>query len=508
MDGDAREVTEGEVAALIGRLALGTPELDDAGRIELIGVLEALKGATAAAQARVSVDFAASQEAQAAAAGVPKDKRGTGIGAQVALARRESPVRGSRHLGLAKALVGEMPATYAALQTGRITEWTATLMVRATACLSVEDRGAVDTRMGHRLGRLSDRATAAAAEALAYELDPEAFVARARKAVADRQVTVRPAPDTMAYLTALLPVAEAVACYAALDKTAKATKSGGDERGLGQLRADTLVARLTGVDPAVGFPVEIQLVMSDATLFAHGAGSGHLPGFGPLPADLARDLAATGTTRRDHTDATDTRHDHTDTSATGPHEADRSERADRGDGTDRADRGDAEAGAEMAGTGAGSGPTPRQRAWVRRLFLDSADGSVWLRDTRRRRFDGPLRDLLIARDQRCRTPWCDAPIRHLDHITPHRDGGPTIAGNGEGLCEACNYTNEAPRWATERIKVPGGPDQVKITTPTGHTYYSQAPPALESITDLHQQKYRDPAPAAGGDPPDPYPDTG
>jgi hypothetical protein len=192
MDGDAREVDAREVAALIGRLALGAPELDDAGRIELIGVLEALKGATAAAQARVSVDFAASQEAQAAAAGVPRDKRGTGVGAQVALARRESPVRGSRHLGLAKALVGEMPATYTALQTGRITEWTATLMVRATACLSVEDRGAVDTRMGHRVGRLSDRATVAAAEALAYELDPEAFVARSRKAVGDRHVTVRP----------------------------------------------------------------------------------------------------------------------------------------------------------------------------------------------------------------------------------------------------------------------------------------------------------------------------
>jgi hypothetical protein len=334
-------------------------------------------------------------------------------------------------------------------------------MVRATACLSVEDRGAVDTRMGHRLGRLSDRATAAAAEALAYELDPEAFVARSRKAVGDRHVTVRPAPDTMAYLTALLPVAEAVGCYAALDKTAKATKSGGDERGLGQLRADTLVARLAGVDPAVGFPVEIQLVMSDATLFAHGAGSGHLPGFGPLPADLARGLAATGTTRRDHTDTSATG----PTGPTGTHEVDRSERADRGDGTDSADTGHAEAGAEMAGTGAGSGPTPRQRAWVRRLFLDPADGSVWLRDTRRRGFDGPLRDLLIARDQRCRTPWCDAPIRHLDHITPHRDGGRTIAGNGEGLCEACNYTNEAPGWTTERIKIPGRPDQVKITIP-------------------------------------------
>ncbi|MDQ3384113.1 MAG: HNH endonuclease [Actinomycetota bacterium] len=182
------------------------------------------------------------------------------------------------------------------------------------------------------------------------------------------------------------------------------------------------------------------------TLFAHGAGSGHLPGFGPLPADLARDLAATGTTRRDHTDTTDT----SATRPTATREADRGDRAD----------------------GAVGGPTPRQRAWVRRLFLDPADGSVWLRDTRRRRFDGPLRNLLIARDQRCRTPWCDAPIRHLDHITPHRDGGPTTAANGEGLCGARNHTNEVPGWATERIKTPGAPDQVKITTPTGRTYYS------------------------------------
>ena len=59
--------------------------------------------------------------------------------------------------------------------------------------------------------------------------DPEAAVRRARKAAAERRVTCRPAPDTMAYLTALLPVADAVAAYAALSKDADLHR-GGDPR--------------------------------------------------------------------------------------------------------------------------------------------------------------------------------------------------------------------------------------------------------------------------------------
>ena len=45
---------------------------------------------------------------------------GQGIAAQIALARRESPARGSRLLGLAKALVTEMPHTMAALEDGTV----------------------------------------------------------------------------------------------------------------------------------------------------------------------------------------------------------------------------------------------------------------------------------------------------------------------------------------------------------------------------------------------------
>ena len=44
------------------------------------------------------------------------------IAAQVALARKDSPVQGNRHVGFAKAMVEEMPHTFQALQDGRISE--------------------------------------------------------------------------------------------------------------------------------------------------------------------------------------------------------------------------------------------------------------------------------------------------------------------------------------------------------------------------------------------------
>ena len=121
---------------------MGAPArcLDDAERIEQIRALEELKAAASAAQARVSAGLYASVVAARAARGVPAAERGRGVAAQVALARRESPSRGGRYLGLARALTAEMPHTLAALSAGRLSEWRATLLVRETACLSVADR--------------------------------------------------------------------------------------------------------------------------------------------------------------------------------------------------------------------------------------------------------------------------------------------------------------------------------------------------------------------------------
>ena len=85
--------------------------------------------------------------------------------------------------------------------------------------------------------------------------------------------------------------------------------------------------------------------------------------------------------------------------------------------------------------------------WVRRLYATPDGSALVAMDSRRRAFAGGLRRFLIARDQTCRTPWCDAPIRDGDHALPHRTaGGDTTAANGQGLCQACNHAKEAPGW--------------------------------------------------------------
>ena len=161
------------------------------------------------------------RRAEEAAAGVPKARQGRGVAREVALARRDSPARGGRHLGFAKALVYEMPHTLGALESRALSEWRATLIVREPACLDVEDRRRLDAELCRDVSKLDGMGDAriAAAKEIAYRLDAQAVVDRAARAEADRTVTIRPAPDTMTYVTALLPVAKGVGVYAALNKT-------------------------------------------------------------------------------------------------------------------------------------------------------------------------------------------------------------------------------------------------------------------------------------------------
>ena len=382
--------------------------LSEAELIDHIGLMEQLKSGLAASQARLTDTLAEKRVAREEAAGIPAEQRGRGLAAEVALARRESPVRGARSLGLARALVHELPHTLAALTRGEISEWRATLVARETAVLSQVHRIRVDHELAGRLTGAGDRQVADLARKIGYRLDPGSALRRVRGAETDRRISLRPAPDTMTYLTGFLPVAQGVACKAALTREADARKAAGDPRTRGQIMADTLVERVTGQSTAGATPVEINLVMTDQTLLGGDQVPAHLDGYGPVPAALARRLTR---------------------------EAD--------------------------------------KAWIRRLFANPAGTDLVAIDTRRRLFDGPRRQLLVARDQVCRTPWCDAPIRHADHVTRAADGGETATSNGQGLCEACNHAKEAPGWRAQRI--PGLRHTVQTTTPTGHRHVSQAP---------------------------------
>ncbi len=405
--------TAEELGELLVRLSGTESASCDAERIDLLGALEALKGAAAAAQARITVAFDRSQRREQALRGVPAREQGRGVAGQVALARHDSPVKGGRHVGLAKALVLEMPHTLQALATGRISEWRATLVVRETVVLSAEHRRQVDAELADRLDSLGDAGVAREARKIGYRLDPVSALRRIRGAHGDRRVSLRPAPDTMSYLTGFLPAAQGVAVHAALSRHADAMRATGDGRSRGQIMADALVERVTGQATAGSVPVEIQLVMSERSLLGADDAPARLAGYGPVPASLARSLV-----RADET-------------------------------------------------------STRAEAWVRRLYISPATGELVAMDSRRRTFPEGIRRYVVARDEVCRTPWCDAPIRHVDHVEGAARGGPTSEANAQGLCEACNYTKEAPGWSSSVSRA--GPSTVTVRTPTGHNYTSRAP---------------------------------
>lgn len=236
----------------------------------------------------------------------------------------------------------------------------------------------------------------------------------------------------MCYLTALLPVAAGVAAHAALTRHADTLHAGGDPRTRAQLMADALIERTTGTPGGIS-GIEIQLVMTDRTLFQGHSEPARLPGYGIVPAGWARDLL------------------------TAPEAT--------GDGTGAGDN---------VGDSAADGEDAALNVWLRRLYTAPGTGDLTAMDSRARLFPPGLRRYLTARDATCRTPYCDAPIRHFDHILPWHHGGTTTHTNGAGLCEACNHTKETPGWNAQPR--PGPRHTLDITTPTGHTYQSTAPP--------------------------------
>jgi hypothetical protein len=97
-------------------------------------------------------------------------------------------------------------------------------------------------------------------------------------------------------------------------------------------------------------------------------------------------------------------------------------------------------------------------------------------ESRARLFPRGLATFIALRDQQCRTPYCNAPIRHRDHAQPWAGGGTTTADNGLGLCELCNYTKEAPGWRVQTGATENHTHTADFTTPTGKHYRSAAPP--------------------------------
>lgn len=380
--------------------------------IDRITALEELASASAAAQARETLTFDMLRRNREAEDGVASKKQGRGLGAEVALARKVSRSRGDALLKFSRTLLMDLPRTFAAMKGGDISEEKARVVAKESDWLPRAKKHELDECMAERLSEVGVRRLGNEVRALAQKLDQQAAVDHLERCIEERSVSVRPAPGNMAYLTALLPMPQAVAAFANLTKSAQSVIATGeaDGRSQSQIAADLLVERLTGQESAKAVPTEVHLIMQASSLFAPGEESAWFPGVGPIPAEVARDFVA-------ENDAP---------------------------------------------------------VFLRRLYTRPEDGQLVRMDSRRREFAGLLRRMIVMRDDVCRSPWCDAPIKQADHAVSFATGGDTEWENSSGLCAACNYAKELAGWRHRAT-----PDALEVVTPTGHRYRSRTKPISE-----------------------------
>ncbi|WP_231965653.1 HNH endonuclease signature motif containing protein, partial [Mycobacterium sp. E802] len=167
----------------------------------------------------------------------------------------------------------------------------------------------------------------------------------------------------------------------------------------------------------------VHLLAEQATLDANSPTPGYLPGYGIVPAQSVRDLAANATRKPVHLP------DDNPTPETTRAAADSSEAA-------------------PASTARTSAPEPGYRPSV------------------------ALREFIFWRDLTCRFPGCDRPAQYcdVDHTVPY-PAGPTHPSNTKMYCRTHHLVKTfCPGWVDRQS--PDG--TVEFNTPTGHTYTTEA----------------------------------
>ncbi len=282
--------------------------LSHAGRVDLLVALERQQAWLAARQQRV---LAAMADHTADAAD-PADRTGASwVREDVACALRLSGLTAQSRLHTATDLAHRLPKTLRQLDRGAISYLHARALTDAVTALDDRTVTEVERRV---LPKATEQTLAnfkTSVRRAVTTFAPARAEQQREQAMAERRVCITPREDGMAELWALLPAEGAAAVSAAIDALASA-RSADDPRTADQRRADALVELGIAAlhDPhlprAQGMRPAVQVTIALSTLLGVDDQPGELAGQGPIPASVARRIAAdpTGTWRRLVTDPT------------------------------------------------------------------------------------------------------------------------------------------------------------------------------------------------------------
>ncbi|MGO2825793.1 MAG: DUF222 domain-containing protein, partial [Brachybacterium alimentarium] len=375
---------------------------------------------------RATADADAAQEPDAVEALEETERRAERAAIRdVSMRTRRSPALAGRTLSSARRLVESMPVMLRAVAKGQLSEGAARSTAASVAALTPARREQVDALLGDRLAPLDGCGTeqwrGEVAAAIA-ESDPEGEARRHAHARQGRSVSVRRGEHGMAVVSARLPAMDAMKIRKRLSLEAERLRASGDRRGHQQIQADSFVASLLGLEDGIDrTDLDLGVIITDRALLNPGCGDlAQIEGYGPITAEAVRAEVEDGLRALTHG-------------------------AEESLGTDTA-------AAKLA---------------LRRLYTHPTTGELVAVESIGRVFPKALARFIRWRDMTCRGPFCNAPIRHADHIKPHAAGGHTCLDNGQGLCAFCNDKEEQTA-AVEREPDSSG-HRVTWTSRTGAT---------------------------------------
>ena len=305
----------------LGRLIEINPKaLSTSGRIDYLAALEK----------QYSWLYSLIQEATLAIAGMePKESENLWEGVDeaeredVATALRLSPNTAQARIDVARTLSNFLPATCEALSNGDISANHATLIARETADAlargvspdilpSIESKALAHSEF-HTAAQVGKKL-----KTLFAQYAPEVFEEKHEIARDARSVNVYPESDGMSTVIALLPAEDAQTVYLAINamiekeerhEELNADSPKIDSRTIDMKRADALTAIAANFLGAYvqdsspkKRPVSINVTIDLPTLLGLQDNPGELAGHGPIPASVARKLAADGKWRKFITD--------------------------------------------------------------------------------------------------------------------------------------------------------------------------------------------------------------
>jgi hypothetical protein len=200
-------------------------------------------------------------------------------------------------IDFAHVLKHRLPAVGEALWSGEIDVRRARVLVNGTGHLSEGQARQVVEQVIGRASELTTGELRSKVQKLCFEIEPEEAKKRYECAVEDRRLVREPTVDGTAniFLTDVSPV-RASAAFDRINRLAESLRVPGETRTVDQLRADIALDLLCG-DAAhqTRRKGTVNLHVDLETLAGLAERPGELAGFGPVIADIARQVAEEGT---------------------------------------------------------------------------------------------------------------------------------------------------------------------------------------------------------------------